>query len=100
MIDLESAKQEASDPSSWHGFVLFLPFAGGTKSEGVRPYLLDEGGERHRLHADGDNPFENETIRPLHRCYCEVQGQLDEKKNLIRVSRISEIDDPFQPPSE
>jgi hypothetical protein len=97
MSDLESAEQEAY---SWRGFVLFLPYADGTKSECVRPYLLGGGGERHRLYSSGDNPFENETIRPLHRCYCEVQGQLDEEKNLVQVSRISEIDDPFQPPSK
>ncbi|MDB4333255.1 hypothetical protein N9986_02150 [Akkermansiaceae bacterium] len=51
----------------------------------MRPYLLGGAGECHRLYCPGDNPFENESIRALHRCYCEVQGQLDGEKNLVRL---------------
>jgi len=100
MSDLEPAEQEGNVAATWRGFVLFLPYAGGTKSESRGPFLVSGAGECHRLYCPGDNPFENETIRPLHRCYCEVQGERDESKNLIRVSRISEIDDPYQPPSK
>ena len=100
MSDPEPAEQAESAPGAWLGYVLFLPHASGTKSEGVRSYLISCSGECPRLYCPGDNPFVNESIRALHRCYCEVQGQFDETKNLIHVSNITEEDDPLQSPSE
>lgn len=91
--------QEEGTPAKWQGFVLFLSFVSGSKSEGFRPFLVIGPGESHRLYWPGDNPFENETLRPLQKAYCEVEGEIDEKKNLIHVSRIAEKDDPFTPPA-
>jgi len=85
---------QASDFSG-HGYVFFLSFAQGTKSESWQPFAVLQNGQIIRLHMQGDNPFENETLRSLHGRYCEFAGQLDQRKNVLLVSGISRTEDPF-----
>ena len=100
MSNLNNDKLIADNQLVWKGFVCFLPFASGSKSESLAPYLICDPNSLFRLYSLGDNPFEHETIRPLHRCYCEVRGKLDEKKGLIHVSNIFEVEDPLLSTSE
>lgn len=78
------------------GFVIFLPFAEGSLSDSFRPALVCGHGINHSLIYDGDNPFENETLRPFHRLYCKILGELDQKRNFIKVHEITQVEYKFE----
>lgn len=78
------------------GFVIFLPFAEGSLSDSFRPALVCGHGTNHTLLYSGDNPFKNETLRPFHKTYCRVLGELDEKRNTINVHEITQVEYKFE----
>ena len=78
------------------GFVIFLPFAEGSLSDSFRPALVCGHGINHTLLYRGDNPFENETLRPFHKIYCRVLGELVEKRNTINVHDIIQVEYKFE----
>ncbi len=84
--------------ASYKGYILFLPYAAGSKSESLRPILAMGAGTNASLHRKGDNPFENKSIQPYHGKYCEVTGTLDRERRLIEVESIEELDEPYKPP--
>jgi hypothetical protein len=75
------------------GYVFFMKFAEGSKSESLRPFLVTPT-ETLRLHADGDNPFVNESLGSYHRAFCAVGGVLAENR-LLKVRTITRLNDPF-----
>ena len=85
------------ETSSYRGYILFLPYAVGSKSESLRPILTMGAGSTASLHQKGDNPFENKSIQPYHGKYCEVTGTLVPERKLIEVESIEELSDPFKP---
>ena len=89
--------QENQPSGTFRGYVLFLPYAGGSKSESFRPVLATSHGANLTLYRKGDNPFENESIRPFHGKFCEVAGAPDRERRLIEVESIEEMEEPFKP---
>ena len=58
------------------GQLTFEPLFEGSKSERVGPVLVTTSGERVRVFVLGDNPFENQTLRPLEGQQLEVSGKV------------------------
>lgn len=56
------------------GEVQFLPFAFGSKSQGIRPFLVGEDGSKVLLYKEDDNPFENNGLRELNGQWVQVEG--------------------------
>ena len=85
-----------SDPENqkWNGYILFLPFAKGSKSESIRPFLVCDRNEVHLLFVSGDNPFENNSLIEYHKYYCDISGKYDSEKKLIFVNKIEVQQDP------
>ena len=50
----------------------------GSKSESLQPYLYVGGGDMIRLFKAGDNPFENETMKPFDAMKVSIVGECDE----------------------
>jgi hypothetical protein len=83
--DLENQK--------WNGYILFLPFAKGSKSESIRPFLVCDSSQIHLLFVSGDNPFSNESLKEYHRSFCAVLGKYDEGRNVILVESVETLED-------
>ncbi len=47
------------------GIIIFLKTNIGSKSESLQPFLYQNGGKIIRLSKQGDNPFENESLKPF-----------------------------------
>jgi hypothetical protein len=94
----QSKKSERNERKEMtvEGYVLFLPFAVGSKSESIRPYVVDQKRNFYNIYMPEDNPFQNESIIAFHKNYCEVEGLLDEERMHIYVSSISIKEDPFK----
>ena len=73
------------------GIIRFRPYAQGSKSESVRPFLEVEGEEPLRLHLEGDNPFSNDGLRSFEDKECEVTGQMDKQNGFFRVNQAEVI---------
>lgn len=56
------------------GVVQFFPFAVGSKSESIRPYLVQKDGTRTLLYKKDDNPFENKGLTGYQNQWVRVQG--------------------------
>jgi len=80
------------------GYVLFQPFATGSKSQSIRPAFVCGHGPTLTMFMDGDNPFENKLLRPFHGKYVEAIGEVNFDKRNFRVHEIKELPDPFVPP--
>jgi len=89
--------EDTDQKEDFAGYVLFLPYAVGSKSESFRPALAMGHGGNVTLFRKGDNPFANESFLPLHGKYCKLSGELDERKNVLLVESIQEADPPFPP---
>ena len=87
--------QENQPSVTFRGYVLFLPYAGGSKSESFRPVLATGHGTNLTLYRKGHNPFENESIRPFHGKFCEVAGDPDQERRLIELE--SDLDESEYP---
>lgn len=70
------------------GMVIFLKTAAGTKSEALQPYLYLGMGEMLRVFKEGDNPYENESLRPFDRMNVSVFGRCDED-GILWIDRIA-----------
>jgi hypothetical protein len=77
------------------GFVIFSLHNKGSKSEHFAPDLIIGKNETIPLYFKGDNPFENETLCPFHLKYCEIKGAFFSKRNVLEISEIKEIPDPY-----
>ncbi len=84
-----------SDSKTYEGYVFFVLFNKGSKSEHFAPVLSTEQGVTYQLIKDGDNPFMHETFKPFHAKYCHVVGELNHENNQISVSNITEKPDPL-----
>jgi len=80
------------------GYVLFQPFATGSKSQSIRPAFVCGHGPTLTMFMEGDNPFENKLLRPFHGKYVEAIGEVNFDKRNFRVHEIKELPDPFVPP--
>lgn len=58
------------------GTVKYLPFAQGTKSESLRPYILLGKGSRILLYKKSDNPFENNFFASFDGQKVRVSGEI------------------------
>ena len=81
------------DTSPLEGYILFLPFADGSKSEGVRPFLINSTRGVQLIYHRGDNPFENPFFRPFHGSYCRINGRRGDG-DVFMVEAIQELPDP------
>lgn len=88
----------ATESKPLKGYVLFQSFATGSKSESMRPAFVCGHGTTLTMFMDGDNPFENKSLRPFHGKYVEATGEVNFDKRNFRVHEIRELPDPFVPP--
>lgn len=58
------------------GTVKYLPFAQGTKSESLRPYILLGKGSRILLYKKDDNPFENNFFAAFENQKVRITGEI------------------------
>lgn len=58
------------------GTVKYLPFAQGSKSESLRPYILLGKGSRILLYKKSDNPFENNFFASFEGEKVRVSGEI------------------------
>jgi hypothetical protein len=93
-----SEQTDTTDPKTLMGYVLFQPFATGSKSESIRPAFVCGHGPTLTMFMEGDNPFENNLLRPFHGKYIEATGEVNFDKRNFRVHEIKELPDPFVPP--
>jgi hypothetical protein len=92
---MNSANPEAAiekEQNSLQGYVVMLPYGGGSKSAGMRPVLLREDKKIVRICFHTDNPFSNATLWPFHLKYCRLDGHWD-GTDLI-VESVEESPDP------
>jgi hypothetical protein len=78
------------------GYVLFLEYATGSRSEGIRPYLIQRDLSVIYVCFNTDNEYLNQTFRPLHRKCCKVRGRYFKESQEMRVSSVQEIHDPYE----
>jgi len=78
------------------GIIRFLPYAPGSKSESVRPFLEAAGEEPVRLHLEGDNPFSNDGLREFEGRECKVEGEMDEQGDFLRVRNVETTPKPTE----
>ena len=69
------------------GIIQFLPFATGTKSESVRPYLVDESGNKTLIFKKNDNPFMNNFFTPLDGKTVCVMGEYSNNAFVVETVR-------------
>jgi hypothetical protein len=81
---------EDSNNHIMEGYILFLPFAEGSKSEGLRPFLVNSSQGVKMLYRKEDNPFENTSLRPFHTKYCRVKGNAGQA-GVFLVDSIEEL---------
>jgi hypothetical protein len=82
---------EAKEEVELEGYIRFLLYAKGSKSESYRPALEQNGKILYRLYYVGDNDFVNETFKPLKNKKVKIKGTLYPEANLIRVTNVEEI---------
>jgi hypothetical protein len=85
---------EAKEDHPREGYVVFLPWAPGSRSESLQPFLVTGPGSAVRLFCPGDNPFQNESLKACHLHWCSLRGQWDAGKSLLLVSDIRILEDP------
>lgn len=91
------ARQEAASWVRLEGYLLFLPYAAGSKSETMAPHLVVDPATVHRLHREGDNPFTGSSLAPFHRCYVEIAGEWEAGGRFLRVRQCQEKEQPWRP---
>jgi hypothetical protein len=82
---------EAKEEVELEGYVKFLLYAKGSKSESYRPALEQDGKILYRLYYVGDNEFVNETFKSLKDKKVKIKGTLYTEADLIRVTNVEEI---------
>jgi len=55
------------------GYLLFLPWAQGSKSESLQPFLVQGPSLIRRVILTGENPFDHEVTQSLHGCWCRLE---------------------------
>ncbi|MGE0077987.1 MAG: hypothetical protein AB7S48_09025 [Bacteroidales bacterium] len=83
-----------NNSDQFEGYIVFTLINEGSKSEHYVPMLLKKGGSVIELFKEGDNPYKNESFRPFHLSYCQLQGNYNKSKNFITVLDILKLDDP------
>lgn len=81
---------EHTDQRSATGIIRYQVTNAGSKSEAVTP-VLDRGPDAPSLLVmmQGDNPFENQLLRPYEGCEVEVQGTMS--KSMFIIDSIKRI---------
>lgn len=72
------------------GIIIFTKINIGSKSECIQPFLYQGSGRFLRLWKQGDNPFDNESIKPFDGKKVKVIGQKNEN-DVFCVDSIEEI---------
>ena len=68
---------------STEGYLCFELTNVGSKSESLQPIVESENGERTAIYVIGDNPFQNEHLRPLEGQTLQVRGKW--RNGVLRV---------------
>lgn len=84
-----------SDATPYEGYLLFLPWAVGSKSESWQPFLVMAGPEVWKVDLAGDHPFDHDLTRSLHGRWCRVVGVRDGRRRVILATAISASADPI-----
>lgn len=58
------------------GIIIFLPYAKGTKSEGLKPYLYESKGSILQIWKNGDNPFQNDFLNAYDGKHVIIEGNM------------------------
>ena len=95
--------EQESTPSKkekFKGYVQFVPYATGTKSESIRPSLFSTSGKPskenylYQLLFVGDSPYQNKSLQPYDGKYVEVTGIINTYNNSeMTVLDVKEIND-------
>ena len=75
----------------FRGTIVFMLCNQGSKSEGLFPFLYEGNGSFLRLYKEGDNPFENESLKVFDGQVVDLEGDWNEKSELI-VTEIKSRD--------
>ncbi len=76
------------------GFVVFVNFEKGSKSEHYAPVLISSQGKTLYLEKKGDNPFMHESFKPLHLKFCKISGEMSGDGKSLSVDEIDVLPDP------
>jgi len=84
------------DTGTLTGLVRFGPYAVGSKSESIRPYLYPDGtgeneDEKVSIYYKDDNEYTNETLKPFNKKRVSITGEIYFHKNQPIEMRVSEI---------
>ena len=75
------------------GKIVFLPYASGSKSDSLRPFLVRPDVLPLRLHYNGSNPFKEDELFKCADKFSKVIGYKDEKQNVFLVSSVEFVSD-------
>ncbi|MCR4735120.1 MAG: hypothetical protein K5829_08975 [Treponema sp.] len=70
------------------GKIQFLPFASGTKSESLQPFLIDKDGNKIHVYKKDDNPFMNNYFNAFEGKSVCVSGEYS--NNTFIIDSITE----------
>ncbi len=93
---MKSINSAENNEEEKEGYVLFLEYATGSRSEGIRPYLIQRDLSVIYVCFNDDDEYLNQTFRPFHRKYCKVKGRFFNESQEMRVSFIEESPDPYK----
>ena len=62
----------------FRGTIVFMLCNQGSKSEGLFPFLYEGNGSFLRLYKEGDNPFENESLKVFDGQVVDLEGDWNE----------------------
>lgn len=83
-----------SDHIQIEGYIIFVNFNKGSKSEHFAPVLVGSQGDIIPLENRKDNPFMHESFKPYHLKYCEVSGKYSDNAQTLIIDKITELSDP------
>lgn len=77
--------------NSLEGVIVFKPFASGSKSDSMQPYLFRESGDLIRIFFPSDNPYENETLKNYDGKKVFITGEPSSIGGVFLIDSIEEI---------
>ena len=87
------AESETVDTTTAMGVLALHVHFQGSKSERLQPCLEPDGGEVIFLHVDGENPFEEPTLRDLLGSRVQVTGTMKRHTLVLSADDIVILDD-------
>jgi hypothetical protein len=94
--DEDAEEKRRPEIGNLTGTIRFGPYAVGSKSEGIRPYLYPDGtgyneDEKVIIYYKGDDEYTNQTLKPFNNKRVSVTGEIYFHKNQPSKMSVSEI---------